>query len=37
MPNTRKPRAGSLQFWPRVRAKRKVPRVRTQAVIKIIS
>ena len=28
MPKTRKPRAGSLQFWPRVRSKRSYPRIR---------
>jgi len=30
MPNIRQPRSGSLQFWPRKRSKRKIPRVRTQ-------
>ncbi len=29
MPNTRKPRSGSLQFWPRKQSKRKVARTRT--------
>jgi large subunit ribosomal protein L3 len=29
MPTTRKPRKGSMQYWPRVRAKRIYPRVRT--------
>ncbi len=29
MPRTRKPRRGSLQFWPRVRAKRLYPRIRS--------
>ena len=28
MPRTRKPRAGSMQFWPRVRSKRSYPRIR---------
>ncbi|MBD3204592.1 50S ribosomal protein L3 [Candidatus Woesearchaeota archaeon] len=28
MPNKRKPRSGSLQFWPRKRAKRSFPRLR---------
>lgn len=31
MPTKRKPRDGSLQFWPRVRAKRPIPRVRSWA------
>ena len=31
MPNTRKPRSGSMQFWPRVRAKHQVARVRSWA------
>jgi large subunit ribosomal protein L3 len=34
MPNTRQPRAGSLQFWPRKRTKRTVARVRTHAKVK---
>ena len=29
MPNIRKPRKGSMQFWPRVRAKRQYARIRT--------
>ena len=29
MPTRRKPRAGSLQFWPRKRAKRMYPRMNT--------
>src|SRR3989344_4078014 len=29
MPNKRKPRDGSMQFWPRVRAQREYPRLRT--------
>ncbi len=29
MPNIRKPRSGSLQFWPRKRSKRVSPRIRT--------
>tara|TARA_Y100000310_G_scaffold167856_1_gene167816 strand:- start:18763 stop:19743 length:981 start_codon:yes stop_codon:yes gene_type:complete len=28
MPNVRKPRKGSLQFWPRVRSKRQYPRIK---------
>src|SRR3989338_7931112 len=28
MPRTRKPRAGSLQFWPRVRARQSYARIR---------
>jgi len=28
MPKTRKPRAGSMQFWPRVRASHSYPRIR---------
>ncbi|MBI2541123.1 50S ribosomal protein L3 [Candidatus Woesearchaeota archaeon] len=31
MPRTRKPRAGSMQFWPRVRAKETTPRIRNWA------
>lgn len=31
MPDTHKPRAGSMQFWPRKRAKREVARVRQWA------
>lgn len=31
MPTKRKPRDGSLQFWPRKRAKRETPRVRSWA------
>jgi large subunit ribosomal protein L3 len=31
MPNTRNPRSGSLQFWPRKRSKRKSARIRTFA------
>ncbi len=34
MPTTRKPRAGSLQFWPRKRAKRIYARVRSFAKLK---
>src|SRR3989338_2013129 len=34
MPTTRVPRRGSLQFWPRKRAKRIYPRVRCWADIK---
>ena len=34
MPSTRKPRSGSLQFWPRKRSKRKVARTRTFPVSK---
>jgi len=34
MPNIRKPRKGSLQFWPRKRAKRGYARVRSWAKIK---
>ena len=34
MPSVRKPRAGSLQFWPRVRSKRSTPRIRTHPVSK---
>jgi large subunit ribosomal protein L3 len=30
MPNIRQPRSGSLQYWPRKRSKRKLPRIRTQ-------
>ena len=30
MPNTRKPRSGSLQFWPRKRSKRAYPRIRAR-------
>jgi len=33
MPKTHKPRKGSLQFWPRKRAKRQYPRVRSWAKI----
>src|SRR3989304_4969159 len=33
MPSVRKPRRGSLQFWPRVRARRIYPRVRTWRVV----
>ena len=29
MPRARKPRAGSMQFWPRVRAKHSYPRIRS--------
>ncbi|HHI04074.1 MAG TPA: 50S ribosomal protein L3 [Candidatus Woesearchaeota archaeon] len=29
MPNIRQPRSGSLQFWPRKRAKKEIPRRRT--------
>ncbi len=29
MPRTRSPRAGSMQFWPRARARREYPRIRT--------
>ena len=29
MPRARKPRAGSMQFWPRVRAKQSYPRIRS--------
>ena len=29
MPRTRKPRSGSMQFWPKVRAKRETARIRT--------
>ena len=35
MGRTNKPRAGSLQFWPRKRAKRIYPRVRSHADVKI--
>ncbi len=31
MPKARKPRSGSMQFWPRKRAKRPTPRVRSWA------
>ena len=31
MPRTRKPRAGSMQFWPRVRSKLSYPRIRNWA------
>ena len=31
MPTVRKPRAGSMQFWPRVRSKRSTPRIRSYA------
>ena len=31
MANIRQPRHGSMQFWPRVRAKNEVPRVRSYA------
>ncbi len=31
MPRTRKPRRGSLQFWPRVRARRIYPRIKSHA------
>jgi large subunit ribosomal protein L3 len=31
MPNTRNPRSGSLQFWPRKRSKRNTARIRTFA------
>ena len=31
MPNIRQPRSGSLQFWPRVRTKRRVSRIRTHS------
>ncbi|MCX8147183.1 MAG: 50S ribosomal protein L3 [Candidatus Woesearchaeota archaeon] len=31
MPRTRKPRAGSMQYWPRKRARREYPRVRAWA------
>ena len=34
MPNIRKPRKGSLQFWPRRRAKREYARVRSWAKLK---
>ena len=34
MPNIRKPRKGSLQFWPRKRAKRHYARVRSWAQLK---
>ncbi len=34
MPNKRKPRDGSMQFWPRVRANREYPRLRTHPAIK---
>ena len=34
MPQVRKPRAGSMQFWPRVRAKREYPRIRKWAAAK---
>jgi len=34
MPNIRKPRKGSLQFWPRKRAKRSYARVRSWAKLK---
>ena len=34
MPNKRKPRDGSMQFWPRVRADREYPRLKNQPVIK---
>jgi len=33
MPNTKNPRHGSLQYWPRKRAKRQTPRVRAWANI----
>ena len=34
MPNVRKPRAGSMQYWPRKRAKKETARVRSYAKIK---
>jgi len=34
MPNTRKPRSGSLQYWPRKRAKRTTARIRSWANVK---
>lgn len=34
MANIRAPRHGSMQFWPRVRANREYPRLRTQHTIK---
>jgi len=34
MPNTKKPRAGSLQFWPRVRAKKILPSANWKAIEK---
>lgn len=34
MPRTRKPRAGSLQFWPRVRARQSYARIRNWATSK---
>jgi len=34
MPKARKPRSGSMQFWPRKRAKRPTPRIRSWARIK---
>ena len=32
MPNTRSPRKGSMQYWPRKRAKRQYPRLRSNKV-----
>ena len=36
MPTTRKPRKGSMQFWPRKRAKKQTARVRSWASSKEI-
>ncbi len=37
MPNVRQPRSGSMQYWPRKRAKRHYPRIRTGFSVKGIS
>ena len=34
MPRTRSPRAGSMQFWPRVRSRYNYPRIRTWPLVK---
>ena len=34
MPRARKPRAGSMQFWPRVRSRKPIPRIRNWQITK---